>query len=556
MWAQPRAGVAGDPAPAPISGDAVIRRPAGGSEIVITTTSRVAAAIHSLTWNGREFIDSHDHGRQLQSASNLDVDGTLFDETFNPTEAGCERDMAGPTSTSRLLWLSASGPELHTITRMAFWLHPGQQSGGHPAKNTTALSNHILQKRVRIGAPGLPAPACDHAIRHELTFTLPADERHTRATFEALTGYMPQAFRRFHALLPDGTLGPLTDGPGEQPHPVILSTAEGGHAMGVWSPDAARTTGRPATYGRFWFEHAQVSKWNCVFRETAAAGLEPGMYRYLVWVAVGTREQVRETLATLRGSRETAGPVAPPIPPEPHLPVGEPAGPTASAARRAADPPLQPGQPAARAPHRLEGFQILVDDRLLPGGPREALGREALAFLAAKLAEIRIVLPPARLARLREVTIVLDESCGDLRTMQYHPSADWLADHGFPRSLARCVHLPRAADLATRRNVAEQPWVILHELAHAYHDQVLGFDEPRIVAAWQAFKAGGDGERTLLYDGSRVRHYGLTDQKEFFAEMTEAFFGSNDFAPFNRAELKTGFPELHALLAEIWCPRE
>ena len=38
------------------------------------------------------------------------------------------------------------------------------------------------------------------------------------------------------------------------------------------------------------------------------------------------------------------------------------------------------------------------------------------------------------------------------------------------------------------------------------------------------------------------------------AEMTEAFFGTNDFAPFNRAELKTGFPDLHALLEEIWGP--
>src|SRR5687768_5976005 len=48
---------------------AVIRAPAGQSEIVITTTPRVAGAIHSLTWNGKEFIDSFDHGRQLQSAA-------------------------------------------------------------------------------------------------------------------------------------------------------------------------------------------------------------------------------------------------------------------------------------------------------------------------------------------------------------------------------------------------------------------------------------------------------------------------------------------------------
>ena len=54
------------------SGHAVIRAKAGPSEIVITTTPRLAGAIHSVAWNGKEFIDSTDHGRQLQSAANFD----------------------------------------------------------------------------------------------------------------------------------------------------------------------------------------------------------------------------------------------------------------------------------------------------------------------------------------------------------------------------------------------------------------------------------------------------------------------------------------------------
>jgi len=299
----------------PDSGDAVIRAPAGGSEIVITTTSRLAGAIHSLTWNGREFIDSADHGRQLQSASNLDLGGGFHNETFNPTEAGSMHDGAGPTSTSRLLWLSAAGRDLQTVTRMAFWLRPGEASDGHPAVNTTALSNHLLQKHVHIGASGLP-----HAIRYGVTFTLPADERHTKATFETLTGYMPPEFRTFHGLRADDGLAPLPDVQGEQSLPVIASTADGGHAMGAWSPDTSRTTGMPAGYGRFWFEHDRVAKWNCVVRErVAGAGgspvndeagdagrLPPGEYRFLVWVAVGTREQVRDTLAQLRARHAAA----------------------------------------------------------------------------------------------------------------------------------------------------------------------------------------------------------------------------------------------------------
>ena len=211
-------------------------------------------------------------------------------------------------------------------------------------------------------------------------------------------------------------------------------------------------------------------------------------------------------------------------------------------------------QPASRAERSIEGFRVRIDERLLPGAAEEEVGRAALAFLAAKLADIRIVVPADKLKRLRQVTIVLDASCGDLRAMQYHPSSDWLDSHGYPRDLERCVHLPRAADVATRRNVNEQPWVVLHELAHAYHDQVLGFDEPRILAAWEAFKADGRAQTTLLFDGSRTKHYGLTDQKEFFAEMTEAYFGSNDFQPFNRAELKTDHPAIYALLTDIWGP--
>jgi hypothetical protein len=157
-----------------------------------------------------------------------------------------------------------------------------------------------------------------------------------------------------------------------------------------------------------------------------------------------------------------------------------------------------------------------------------------------------------RLKQLQRVTIVLDQGCGGLASIQYHPSAGWLTAHGYPAELEKCVHVPRAAELATRRNINEQPWVILHELAHAFHDQVLGFDDPRVLAAYRKFKDGGHGDATLLYDGRRVRHYALTDHKEFFAEMTESYFGVNDFFPFNRAELREAEPELFDLLSGVW----
>ena len=53
-----------------------------------------------------------------------------------------------------------------------------------------------------------------------------------------------------------------------------------------------------------------------------------------------------------------------------------------------------------------------------------------------------------------------------------------------------------------------------------------------------------------------MRHYALTDHKEFFAEMTESYFGTNDFFPFNRGELLEAEPEIHRLLETIWGPVE
>jgi len=83
---------------------------------------------------------------------------------------------------------------------------------------------------------------------------------------------------------------------------------------------------------------------------------------------------------------------------------------------------------------------------------------------------------------------------------------------------------------------------------------VIGFEEPRILAAYEKFKQSGHGENVLLYDGTRTRHYALTDVKEFFAEFTETYFGLNDFSPFNRAELKTTEPEIYAVMECIWGP--
>ncbi|MGN6727828.1 MAG: hypothetical protein ACTHLZ_18055 [Tepidisphaeraceae bacterium] len=288
---------------ADVQGNAVIRAPAGGSDIVIRTTDRLAGAIDSLTWNGHEFINSSDHGRQLQSAAFFaETTGKLpISEVFNPTEAGSRDDGAGPHSSSRLLSIKAAGNTLQTTSRMAFWLSPGETSSGQSAINTSVLSNHRLTKTVRIGYEDLP-----HVIDYRVTFTVPQDERHTFAQFEALTGYMPPEFSRAWSL--DAATGRLivpAKPHGESSDPVILATPDGHYAMGCFSPDQPSPGFPHAGYGHFSFDRAKVVKWNVVFREKNPQGLRSGDRTFRLFVAVGTLDDVRTSLATLTKQTHT-----------------------------------------------------------------------------------------------------------------------------------------------------------------------------------------------------------------------------------------------------------
>ena len=213
----------------------------------------------------------------------------------------------------------------------------------------------------------------------------------------------------------------------------------------------------------------------------------------------------------------------------------------------------KPPIPTAHTTRDIEGWTVRVDDRLLKGDGA-ALGERALKLLNARLVAITIVVPEKALAKLRAITIELDLDYGGLRNMQYHPDAGWLKAHGYSETLAKCVHIPEVEDFLSPTENHRMPWVVLHELSHAYHDQVLGFDEPRLMAAWQKFCASGKYKSVLTSPGHMREHYGLTNQKEFFAEMTESYFGSNDFYPFVTGELKQAEPEIFALMADIWGP--
>ncbi len=210
-------------------------------------------------------------------------------------------------------------------------------------------------------------------------------------------------------------------------------------------------------------------------------------------------------------------------------------------------------QAVDRETRTIAGWSVHVDRRLL-SAEAEATAR-ALTLLEAQLAEIVRVVPEKAVAELRKVPLWISSRYANAgERAEYHPDAGWLRDNGRDPIMAKGVEFTnvRIFEAETRR----MPNFALHELAHAYHDRVLGFDESRIVAAYKAAKDSHGYDRVQRRDSEgKVREdkaYAMTDHKEYFAECTEAFFSRNDFFPFTAEELKKHDPRMTEVLAAVW----
>ncbi len=196
----------------------------------------------------------------------------------------------------------------------------------------------------------------------------------------------------------------------------------------------------------------------------------------------------------------------------------------------------------------LEGWTVRVNRILLR--QQAELGAESLRVLGQKLHDIARIVPPGPLAELRKVPVWLGVDDGPNDRAQYHPSREWLESHHYNPEKAKAVEIGNASRFL--KTSIEQPMMVLHEMAHAYHDRVLTFQHAGIQEAYGEAKKGGAYESVLRISGLKERHYALTDPQEYFAEGTEAYFGTNDFYPFVRAELRSHDPRLFHLLEELW----
>jgi hypothetical protein len=234
--------------------------------------------------------------------------------------------------------------------------------------------------------------------------------------------------------------------------------------------------------------------------------------------------------------------------------AGDPRQATTEDAQRSSPSPesRKPFVPTANyAKRSIEGWTVHVNQALLA---KEAdRSTEALKLLQVKLYEIRRAVPLAACRKLQEVPIWLGVDDGHAPCAEYHPNREWLLKNGFNPDKAKSVEIGNAARFLEWSK--DQPAMVLHELAHSYLDRVLGLDHRDVRAAYESAVKSRIYDSVLRNNGKMERAYALSNPEEYFAEATEAFFGTNDFYPFVRVELEKHDPQLYKLLVEVWIRR-
>ena len=229
------------------------------------------------------------------------------------------------------------------------------------------------------------------------------------------------------------------------------------------------------------------------------------------------------------------------------------AGALLTAALRAADP-----SPPVYVTSDLRGWTLHVRKELT-AGDKAAVTERAVRLVGAQLDDVVRLVPAPAVAGLRRIPLYFSpQYAGTPMRAEYHPGKQWLSANGRDPAMAKAVEFTNLDILD--KEVRRMPMLTLHELAHGYHDLVLGYGHAGVLAAYAAADKAGTYASVKRRDWqgrvtAGVRAYALTNHKEYFAETTEAFFGKNDFFPFEREELERADPTGFAMLREVWGAR-
>ncbi len=199
---------------------------------------------------------------------------------------------------------------------------------------------------------------------------------------------------------------------------------------------------------------------------------------------------------------------------------------------------------------RIEGFQVFINNKVF----EQKEEREILNLLRHDLFIIRQLVSATQYHFFQQVKIWVELDFQQYKAIRYIPSLKWIRRQGYLSAKVKSIEILNVKNYL--KFSCEQPYMLLHELAHAYHDQILGYDQCDIMEAYYTVM------QKQLYDSvsyakplkknRKVRAYASHDAKEYFAELTETYFGENDYFPFNHDDLQKFDTIGFTLMQKIW----
>jgi len=196
----------------------------------------------------------------------------------------------------------------------------------------------------------------------------------------------------------------------------------------------------------------------------------------------------------------------------------------------------------------IQGFTVLVHPEV-DKHPEEA--KAAFAELDAQLKKINEVVPEKPLASLKKIKFWVEWETKKNGAAEFHVSSGWLKDNGYNPDKAHGIEINNLKNFVAWSQKT-QPWMILHELAHSYHFTVLGDKYGPLQDAYKQAMERKLYDSVEFIHGGKRKAYAATNPAEYFAELSEAYFGKNDFFPFTRDELEKHDPVGFEMMKKAW----
>jgi hypothetical protein len=215
----------------------------------------------------------------------------------------------------------------------------------------------------------------------------------------------------------------------------------------------------------------------------------------------------------------------------------------------------------------IHGFRVHFNRSWFdPNSPRCQAIVRALEKLVAMAT---MVIPQAALDRLAEVRVIWVEwnykdapVFGPCRAF-YRGRGQWYEQR--PSQIHRPGSITVFAGEVLDAQVAKEelawnPFLLVHELAHAQHDLTLGADSREVADLYGAAMDAGLYENVEIVirapsgpsDIKHERAYAAENPREYFAELSKAYLAWSPYFPHNRGQLAKHDPRGYKLMKKVW----